>query len=399
MNDAAGTDPAPPAVPPLPLGGAVEEVRDDVLGNHLLDARGLQWLHGVNGDPYARALCGQDDDPYPLYERVREHGPVHRSLTGSLVVAGRSAAERVLGDGAVFARPGRGGPVPEPQVLPFLARDPLAGPEPGAAEEEAEGPAGSGGAAARAAREAVLERVAALRGRGGPVRLDVMADAVWPAAVAAAAARCGVPAGGLGAFAAACRALSGLPDYPLSAQRPQQVRALAAALEELDGVPGARPAEAARAAVAAHLAGNTVLALLGGPGAWKRVHGEPGLAAAAVGEALRLDPPVQMAARVARAGTEVGGAEVPAGAHVVVLVGAAGRDPGAYHAPGAFDPDRSDGGAGAAGRVVPPAVRGDAEAAVAALAEALPGLAPAGPVLYRRRRPVSRGPLALPASA
>ncbi|MFW5418972.1 cytochrome P450 [Nocardiopsis sp. CNT-189] len=397
MHDATGTDPAPPAVPPLPLGGAVEEVRDDVLGNHLLDARGLQWLHGVNGDPYARALCGQDDDPYPLYERVRALGPVHRGLTGSLVVAGRAAAERVLGDGAVFARPGRDGPVPEPQVLPFLARDPLAGPE----ADAAEGPdgAGSGGAAAQAAREAVLERVAALRGRGGPVRLDVMADAAWPAAVAAAAARCGLPAGSLGAFAAACRALDGLPDYPLSAQRPQQVRALAAALEELDGIPGARPAEAARAAVAAHLAGNTVLALLGGPGAWKRVHGEPGLAAAAVGEALRLDPPVQMAARVARTGTEVGGAAVPAGSHVVVLVGAAGRDPGAYRAPGVFDPGRADGGAGAAGLVVPPAVRSDAEAAVAALAGALPELAPAGPVLYRRRRPVSRGPLALPASA
>src|SRR5690606_35540448 len=279
MNDATGTDAAPPAVPPLPLGGAAEEVGDDVLGNHLLDARGLQWLHGVNGDPYARALCGQDDDPYPLYERVRARGPVYRSLTGSLVVADRSAADRVLGDEEVFARPGRAGPVPEPQVLPLLAGDPLAAPGAvaGAAAEGA--PAEPDGPAARAGA-AVLERVAALGGRAAG--FDVMAEAAWPAAVAAAAERCGVPAGHREGFAAACRALAGLPDYPLSAQRPQEVRALAAALEALEAVPGARPLEAARAAVAAHLVGNTVLALLGAPGAWKRVHAEPGLAAAAV---------------------------------------------------------------------------------------------------------------------
>ncbi|WP_369362958.1 cytochrome P450 [Streptomyces sp. CG4] len=62
-----------------------------------------------------------------------------------------------------------------------------------------------------------------------------------------------------------------------------------------------------------------------------------------VDEVLRYDSPVQLSNRIALAdGVSIGGLPVPAGNHVVLLLGAANRDPSRYDGPGRFDPRRQD---------------------------------------------------------
>jgi cytochrome P450 len=60
-------------------------------------------------------------------------------------------------------------------------------------------------------------------------------------------------------------------------------------------------------------------------------------------EVLRYDSPVQVITRQARAGNRtVGGRPVPAGSQVILLLGAANRDPARYADPDRFDPARAD---------------------------------------------------------
>ncbi|TDT97712.1 cytochrome P450 [Streptomyces sp. 846.5] len=62
-----------------------------------------------------------------------------------------------------------------------------------------------------------------------------------------------------------------------------------------------------------------------------------------VEEVLRYDSPVQVSNRRALAdGIDIDGVPVPAGTHVVLLLGAANRDPARYADPGRFDPERGD---------------------------------------------------------
>ncbi|MEU0744788.1 hypothetical protein ABZ340_36445, partial [Streptomyces sp. NPDC006134] len=69
------------------------------LGSRLQMARGWYWAFGVNGDPYAMLLCGQDDEPGRWYERIRSAGPaLFRSRSGAWVVTRYDAAARVLRD-------------------------------------------------------------------------------------------------------------------------------------------------------------------------------------------------------------------------------------------------------------------------------------------------------------
>jgi len=91
-----------------------------------------------------------------------------------------------------------------------------------------------------------------------------------------------------------------------------------------------------------NLIGNAVLALLRHPEQFARLRAAPGqVAPAVVEEVLRYDAPVQMTSRVAREAGAIGGAEMRAGDTVLLLLGAANRDPEVYPDPGTFDIDRS----------------------------------------------------------
>jgi cytochrome P450 len=85
------------------------------------------------------------------------------------------------------------------------------------------------------------------------------------------------------------------------------------------------------------LISNAILALLRHPDQLALLREDPGLAAAAVEETLRYDAPVQMTARVARGGMEIGNVVAPDGGLVLVLLAAAGRDPRAFEDPDSFD--------------------------------------------------------------
>ncbi|OKJ10213.1 cytochrome P450 [Kitasatospora sp. CB01950] len=122
---------------------------------------------------------------------------------------------------------------------------------------------------------------------------------------------------------------------------------------------------------------------------------------ALVDEVLRFDSPVQLTSRVALTdGLAVAGRPVPRNTGVLLLIGAANRDPRRFTDPGRFDPDRRDGqplsfGGGPHYCLGAQLARLEATAALPALLRRFPALAPAGPA-DRRERLVLRGYRTLP---
>jgi cytochrome P450 len=154
-----------------------------------------------------------------------------------------------------------------------------------------------------------------------------------------------------------------------------------------------------------NLISNCVLALLAHPGQWRDVCEAPQeLAAKAVEETLRYDPPVQLTDRVALEPIEVEGTAVAKGQRVITLIGGANRDPELYAEPGTFNIHRETTAehlafsSGIHYCLGQPLARLEANIAVQMLAERMPGLAQAGPV-RRRGGTVIRGPLHLPVTA
>jgi cytochrome P450 len=86
-----------------------------------------------------------------------------------------------------------------------------------------------------------------------------------------------------------------------------------------------------------NLIGNGLLALHRQPDQWERLKEDPSLIAGAIDELLRFDSSVQVTGRVTSTEVEVGGVTIPAQDSVVMLLGAANRDPAQY-----ADPDRLD---------------------------------------------------------
>jgi cytochrome P450 len=102
-----------------------------------------------------------------------------------------------------------------------------------------------------------------------------------------------------------------------------------------------------------------------------------------VEETLRYEAPGQMAERRAAASTEIGGVPVKAGAQIILMIGAANRDPRRFDNPDRFDPSRPDAGALTFG-VGPHFCLGaalarlEATIALPALLSRFPAIAPAG---------------------
>ncbi|MEV7019811.1 cytochrome P450 [Streptomyces sp. NPDC093991] len=345
------------------------------LGSRLQMARGWYWAFGVNGDPYAMLLCGQDDTPGRWYEQIRAASDApFRSRSGALVVTGYGAAAQVL-DGPGFTR-AAGERAPD-WAQPFLDVRVAAGPRPPADDE------------------LVLEYRASLPGPG--TRFDLMRDFAREVPVRGATAglgRTGEDARRLAALLpASATALDARLTPQLLAVTEQTVSALEG-LRELAGVDGVSAGPGCE--MAANTVCNAVLAVLRTPGLAARLADDPDLADRIVAETLRTAPPVHLESRWATVGQTVHGSTVEEGDEVVVAVAAANRDPQAFAAPDRFDVDRAgEPPALTSGRGCPDGLdefaARHAVAALRALATTLPGMALAGPVVHRRRSPVLRG--------
>lgn len=151
-----------------------------------------------------------------------------------------------------------------------------------------------------------------------------------------------------------------------------------------------------------NLIGNGLLALLRHPDQLERLRADPALAPNAVEECLRYDSPVQFTRRVTKADVELSGKSIPAGAIVLVCLGAANRDPD-FWGPSADELDLGrtlarrhlSFGHGVHRCLGAALGRVEAQAALAALAERFPDLALAGQP-RRNNRIVLRGVETLP---
>jgi cytochrome P450 len=88
------------------------------------------------------------------------------------------------------------------------------------------------------------------------------------------------------------------------------------------------------------LIGMGALALARRPAEFAKLRARPDLAVPAVEEFLRYDSPVQLTGRYALEDTELAGIPVPAGSSVLLLLGAANRDPGLCDDPDEVRVDR-----------------------------------------------------------
>jgi cytochrome P450 len=151
-----------------------------------------------------------------------------------------------------------------------------------------------------------------------------------------------------------------------------------------------------------NLIGNAVTVLLRHRDQWQDLCADPeALAAKAIEETLRFDPPVQLTGRVALEPVEVEGQTVPTGQWVNTLIGGANRDPEVYRDPATFSIYREAAAehlsfsGGIHYCLGQPLARLEATTALRMLAERMPGLALAGPVKLRNTTAI-RGPLHLP---
>lgn len=95
---------------------------------------------------------------------------------------------------------------------------------------------------------------------------------------------------------------------------------------------------------AVSLLGNGIRMLLDSPDQLAVLSGDSSLWPNAVEEILRLDPPLQLTARVARTDTTVAGTPVRRGGIVVIYLAAANRDPSVFADPHRFDVRRHNAG-------------------------------------------------------
>ncbi|MFG2142559.1 P450-derived glycosyltransferase activator [Streptomyces sp. NPDC048650] len=391
-------------------------------GRRLQLTRAAHWFAGTQGDPYALVLRAEAHDPSPYEERIRAHGPLfHSELLDTWVTASRTVADEVIASAAFDGLTGDGRRPGERELpLSGTALD---------ADRAAYHRLGAltawGGTLMPAPHERALRESAE---RHAQALLDGLADSATAFDLAEAYARrlpalvireqLGVPQESAAAFddaLAGCRrTLDGvlcpqlLPDAVARARAEAE---LAAVLREspfghdADAVAAARALALGAAEPTATLVGNAVQALLERPGQWAALAQEPGLAAAAVTETLRVAPPVRLEWRVAREDTDVAGEHIPAGGRVVILVAAVNRPADAHTADAApFDLVRPEPGPfGLPGdlhfRLGGPLVRTVAEAALGALGARLPGLHTAGRAVRRRRSPVLHGHARLPVAA
>ncbi|WP_368504387.1 cytochrome P450 [Alkalihalophilus sp. As8PL] len=85
-----------------------------------------------------------------------------------------------------------------------------------------------------------------------------------------------------------------------------------------------------------NLISNTVLAFAKHPAEWELLKSDSSLVAPAIEEVLRYESPTQLTARVAMKDIEIAGQELKSGDQIYLLLGAANRDPDVFENPNKF---------------------------------------------------------------
>ena len=91
-----------------------------------------------------------------------------------------------------------------------------------------------------------------------------------------------------------------------------------------------------------HMIGNGLTLLLDNPPLRELLLAEPDRAGNYIEEILRYEPPTHFSIRWAAADAEVAGVTIPENSRVLVMLGAANRDPARFAEPDVFDPTRTD---------------------------------------------------------
>jgi cytochrome P450 len=155
-----------------------------------------------------------------------------------------------------------------------------------------------------------------------------------------------------------------------------------------------------------HGLGAAMRSLTENPDQFAALRADPSKARAAFEEAVRLETPVQTFFRTTTRDVELGGAAIPEGEKVLMLLGAANRDPRKWPDPDRYDIDRLTAGHVAFGAGVHMCVgqllaRLEGEALLAALARALARIEPDGeptPLLNNTLRGWTRMPVRVTAA-
>ena len=396
---------------------------------------GIAYAGYVQRDPMALLqLRPGRVDPYAIYGRLREAGPLTPTRLGNWVSTSHRVCDSVLRDRRFGVRPEDDGQPAEPDAsgMSFLGMNP---PDHSRLRKLAT-PAFSPKAVAGYAGQ-VEHTVGDLLDRASAAgRFDLVSGFAAPLPIAVITDLLGIPDASSADFARHGMVIGSALDGIKSMRHARQLQAgneeltqlfenlfelrrrepRADIISRLVAVEGDQiePGEMLPMCVLLLVAGfettvnlisNAVLALLGHPAQWQALCADPDrLAAKAVEEVLRWDPPVQRTGRIALESVELEGKPVRRGELVVTLIGAANRDPEVYDHPDTFDIMRASAPAHLAFSsgihycLGQPLARLEATIALRLLAERMPGLALDGSV-KRRNATTIRGPIHLPVTA
>ncbi|HET9872351.1 MAG TPA: cytochrome P450 [Propionibacteriaceae bacterium] len=390
----------------------------------------------VKKDPMAMlGLPEHQANPYPVFDRIRERGPMSRTALGNWVSVSHPVCQEVLRS-RQFAVQGEsqpiGDPVPRKMLdLSLLAMNPPEHTRLRRLVAPAFTPRRMAGYAA-----VIESRLDELVNRVDPREgFDLMTELANPLPISVISELLGIPDVDEAAFASygstIASALDGVRSIGHLRRLVQAQRQLRRIFDDLFQLRVADPRDDIVSTLAAaqgeeaigdalmplcrilllagfettvNAIGNGVRAFLAHPDQWRLLVADPSRAPQAVEEVLRFDPPVQITARVCRSPQLIGHQEVQPEEWVVALVAGANRDPDVFEDPNRFDIGRTSAvdhlafSAGIHYCLGAPLARAELAATFRVLAERLPRLRLAGPVKMRRATAI-HGPVSLPVAA
>ena len=324
-------------------------------------------------------LCPRTaQDPYPVYEALRTRAPVHRSrLFRGWVLTRHADVNAVLGDHRRFGSDPRNGSIPvlrkamlpPPEEYTMLMLDP-----PHHTRVRALASTVFTQGTGAGLEPCIRRHLATLLGEiADPSSFDFVKSVARPLPLIVIAEMLGVPPADRARFGcwsargtrflepmlgirewwagkAACQAFDAyfrrIIRQRRASPRDDMLSALVLARDEEAGLSDRETLNVLRALVAAGveiaaaLIGNGIHALIRHPEQLERLRADPALIPRAVEEILRFDSPVQADFRYVLTDCDVNGQALRQGENVVLLLGAANRDPEAFEDPNRFDVGR-----------------------------------------------------------